>query len=41
MFWKFPIKVPTLQDGEKTYTTFNTQEEMIEYMWKQFKLPGE
>lgn len=43
MFWKFPLKVQTLdtQTNEIGYRTFEAKQDFIEYMWTQFKVPGE
>lgn len=43
MFWKFPIKIQTLDTSteEKGYKIFETQEDFVSYLWSQFKLPGQ
>jgi len=43
MFWKFPIKIQTLDTSteEKGYKILETQEDFVSYLWSQFKLPGE
>lgn len=42
MFWKFPLKVQTYNSENQQWghRTFEDQSEMVEFMWKQFKLPG-
>lgn len=43
MFWEFPLKIQTWssKDNSWDYTLFQDKEEFIDYMWKQFKVPGE
>jgi hypothetical protein len=42
MLWEFPLKVQsfTTSDQEWSEKIFQTKDEFLEYMWKQFKLPG-
>lgn len=48
VIWEFgdptkPVRIPTLntKTNETGYRTFKSQEELIEYCWSQFKLPGQ
>lgn len=43
MFWKFPLKIQTLDTTTNTsgYREFESLDSFTEFMWKQFKLPGE
>lgn len=43
MFWKFPLKIQTLNttNDERGHREFANNEEFIEFLWSQFKIPGE
>jgi hypothetical protein len=43
MFWKFPLKIQTLdtKTEETGYKTFETNEEFVEFVKSNFKLPGQ
>lgn len=43
MFWKFPLKIPTLDTttNKSDYITFDHPEKFKIYMYSQFKLPGQ
>jgi|688.fasta_scaffold00342_22 hypothetical protein len=43
MFFKFPLKIPRWKSStnEWDYQIFDNKQSFIDYMWKQFKLPGE
>lgn len=43
MIWKYPLKIQTLdtENNETGYRTFEKKQEFVDFMWDQFKIPGE